>query len=183
MNSLDASPFWYRVAGLRAELRDHVQVHRHYYRGKLWYVIQDEVSHRYFRFGTRAYEFIRRLDGRRSIEQIRDEIPQGSDGSSLAQDDVINLLADLHANDLINCDVPPDTGEILSRHEKAHQARWKQYIKGPLLIRVPLLDPDSLLERFSGRTGWLFGRLGFSIWLLVVMLAAVIAMTDWSQIA
>ncbi len=183
MTSLDANPFWYRVADLRAELRDHVQVHRHYYRGKLWYVIQDEVSQRYFRFGTRAYDFIRKLDGRHTIDQISEHIMPDSDGNSLSQDDIINLLADLYANDLIQCDVPPDTGEIFARHKKAHDARWKQYIKGPLLIRVPLVDPDMLLERLMWLTRWLFGRLGFSVWLLVVMLAGVMAMTHWPQIA
>jgi hypothetical protein len=35
------SPSWYRVAGLKPRLRRHAHIHRHHYRGELWYVLQD----------------------------------------------------------------------------------------------------------------------------------------------
>ncbi len=33
------SDFWYRVAPLKPRLRGHVEIHRHLYRGQLWYVL------------------------------------------------------------------------------------------------------------------------------------------------
>ena len=35
------SPSWYRVAQLRPRLRGHARIHRHHYRGELWYVLED----------------------------------------------------------------------------------------------------------------------------------------------
>ena len=35
------SPSWYRVATLVPRLRSHAQLHRHQYRGQIWYVLQD----------------------------------------------------------------------------------------------------------------------------------------------
>ena len=43
-----AAPFlsssWYRVARRRPKLRDHTSVHRHRYRGNIWYVVQDHAN-------------------------------------------------------------------------------------------------------------------------------------------
>ncbi len=182
MSNPESSPLWYRVAGLKAGLRDHVRVHRHHYRGKLWYVVQDSASHRHYRFGPRAYELIRRLDGRRSVQETWDQINAEQYEDPPTQDEVIKLLAHLHASDLIQCDVPPDTGELFNRYEKAHRSQWKKYIKGPLLIRIPLADPDRLLGRLLGLTMPLFGRTGFMVWLSVVILAGILAATYWSDI-
>ena len=182
MSNPEASPLWYRVAGLRAELRDHVKVHRHHYRGRLWYVVQDSASHRHYRFGPRTYELIRRLDGRRSVQEAWDQINEKRHDDAPSQDEVIKLLAHLHASDLIQCDVPPDTGELFNRYEKAQRSQWKKYIKGPLLIRIPLTDPDRLLGRLLGLTMPMFGRAGSMLWLSVVILAGILAATYWSEI-
>jgi putative peptide zinc metalloprotease protein len=48
------SASWYRVAGLVPRLRTHAQIHRHEYRGQLWYVLQDRSSDRFHRFSPPA---------------------------------------------------------------------------------------------------------------------------------
>ena len=39
MSEVFFSSAWYRVAALRPRLRGHIQVHRHHYRGQLWYIL------------------------------------------------------------------------------------------------------------------------------------------------
>ena len=182
MNNPEASPLWYRVANIKAQLRDHVRVHRHHYRGNLWYVVQDEASHRHYRFGPKAYQLIRELDGHRTVKEIWEHVTAKAGEDAPTQDEAVKLLADLHANDLIQCDVPPDTSEIFYRYAKAQRSKWKKYVKGPLLIRIPLSDPDSLLARLSKVTKPLFGRLGFVVWVSVVTLAGILAVSYWSDI-
>jgi len=182
MSNPEASPLWYRVANLKAQLREHVRVHRHHYRDRLWYVVQDQASHRHYRFGPRAYELIRELDGQRTVEQIWAQICATHPDDAPTQDEIVKLLASLHAGDLIQCDVPPDTRELFRRYEKAQGAKWKQYVKGPLLIRIPLTDPDALLGRLGAVTAPLFGRLGFALWLAVVVLAGTLAASYASEI-
>ena len=175
MSHPESSPLWYRVANLKAQLRGHVQIHRHQYRGRLWYVVQDKASHRHYRFGPRAYQLIRELDGRRTIQQIWEGLAAAEGDEIPSQDETIKLLASLYAGDLIQCDVPPDIRELFARHDKAQRGKWRQYVKGPLLLRIPLTDPDVLLERLSAVTAPLFGRLGIIAWVLVVALAGILA--------
>ena len=35
---------WYRVAHLKPRLRGHARIHRHAYRGAIWYVVEDRVA-------------------------------------------------------------------------------------------------------------------------------------------
>ena len=46
------SSSWYRVAGLKPRIRSHASIHRHHYRGQLWYVLQDVAAQRYARDRT-----------------------------------------------------------------------------------------------------------------------------------
>jgi len=182
MSHPESSPLWYRVAHLKAQLRDHVRIHRHHYRGRLWYVVEDPLSHRHHRFGPRAYQLIRALDGRQSIQEIWEDLSAAEGDETPTQDEIIKLLASLHASDLIRCDVAPDTRELFTRYEKAQRATWRQYVKGPLLIRIPLGDPDALLTRLSQWTAPLFGRTGFAVWLAVVAVAGLLAASYGSEI-
>ena len=40
------SSAWYRVAALKPRLKEHAAIHRHRYRGKAWYVVNDTVTGR-----------------------------------------------------------------------------------------------------------------------------------------
>ena len=40
------SNWWYRVATRKPKLRSHARLHRHIYRGEVWYLLQDAASHR-----------------------------------------------------------------------------------------------------------------------------------------
>ena len=44
------STSWYRVAGVRPRLRSHAQIHRHVYRGTVWYVLQNHSTGKFHRF-------------------------------------------------------------------------------------------------------------------------------------
>jgi putative peptide zinc metalloprotease protein len=64
------SESWYRVASVRPRLRNHAQVHRHVYRGGIWYVLQDHASGRFHRFTPVANFVIGQMDGERTMQQI-----------------------------------------------------------------------------------------------------------------
>src|SRR6267142_2873433 len=90
------SPSWYRVAELRPRLRSHFRIHRHQYRGGLWYVLQDRLSRRTHRFDARAHFVIGLMDGRRSMQAIWEAAVERYGDEAPTQEDVIRLLAQLH---------------------------------------------------------------------------------------
>jgi putative peptide zinc metalloprotease protein len=176
------SPSWYRVAGLKPRLRSHVEIHRHTYRGDLWYVLQDHASGRFQRFTPAAYLLIGLMDGNRSGQEIWEAARARLGEDAPTQEEMIRLLSQLHAVDIMQCDVPPDTAELLKRFEKTQHSKWKQNARNPLAMRFSLLDPERFLVRSQWLVRPLFSWVGAILWLFVVGVAVVLAGVHWPEL-
>ena len=64
------SPSWYRVADLKPRLRQHTELQRHDYRGKVWHVLQDQLGGKTHRFTPQAYRLIGLMDGARTVNEL-----------------------------------------------------------------------------------------------------------------
>lgn len=176
------SPSWYRVAALRPRLRGHVRIHRHHYRGELWYVLEDRVSRRMHRFNPAAHFVIGLMDGRRSVQDLWDAAVARFGDDAPTQDELIQLLGQLHAADLLQTEMAPDIAELLRRARRARRASWMQKYLSPLALRLPLFDPDRLLERYLPYYRWMFSWAGALLWCAVIGAALAVAAAHWSEL-
>jgi len=176
------SPSWYRVAQLTPRLRGHTQVYRHQYRGEIWYILQDHAKGRYYRFNPIVYEFIGLMNGRRTVQEVWELTADRLGDDAPTQEEIVQLLSQLHSTDVLLCDVPPDTAELLRRSEKIERSEWTQRLRSPLAIRIPLLDPDRFLTRTVGLVRPLFGVLGAVAWLAIVVSAVVVGGLHWPEL-
>ena len=115
------SPSWYRVAALRPRLRAHAAIHRHAYRGEIWYVLQDHASRRSHRFSPAAHHFIGLMDGQRTVQEIWEPPAEQLGDDAPTQDEVIRLLGQLHAADVTAVRRAARRREVL-RRTSAHRA-------------------------------------------------------------
>jgi putative peptide zinc metalloprotease protein len=176
------SPLWYRVAELRPRLRGHVRIHRHHYRGELWYVLEDRVSRRMHRFNPEAHYLIGLMDGRRTVQEIWDSACTRFGDDAPTQDETIRLLGQLHSAEVLQSEAMPDVAELL-RRARAKRSTWKQNLISPLAVRIPLLDPDRFLERWLAWYRPLFGWAGAVLWLVVVGAGSLAAVAHWDELA
>ncbi len=176
------SPSWYRVAGLKPRLRSHAEIHRHHYRGKVWYVLQDHATGRFQRFNTVAYLLIGLMDGERTVQEIWEEVRVRLGEEAPTQEEMIRLLSQLYAVDVLQCNVPPDTEELLRRFEQRHSVKWKQNIRNPLFMRFSLLDPERFLIRFLPFVRPFLSWLGAMVWLIVVGAGIFLAGLHWPEL-
>src|SRR5437879_5479781 len=109
------SASWYRVSGLRPRLRQHARVRLHRYRGRPWYVVTDPASGRVHRLAPVAFGLVAGMDGTRTLDALWNDAVEQFGDDAPSQDQVIGLVAQLHANDLMQGDVPPDASEIIQR--------------------------------------------------------------------
>ena len=177
------SPSWYRVADLRPTIRSHAIIHRHHFRGDLWYVLQDRAAGKHHRFTPAAYYVIGLLDGKRSVDEIWQQAVNYLKDDAPTQDEVIGLLGQLHATDVLRCDVSPDALELFRRYTKQRKAFWKQRVSSPLSIRIPLWDPERFLTATASVVKPLFGWFGAILWLVVVGFACVQVGVHWAEIS
>jgi putative peptide zinc metalloprotease protein len=176
------SPSWYRVAALNPRLRSHVEIHRHHYRGELWYVLQDHASGRFQRFTPAAYLLIGLMDGKHSVQDLWEAGRARLGEDAPTQEEVIRLLSQLHAVNALQTDVLPDTAEMLKRFEKQRYGKWKQNLRSPLFMRFSLLDPERILAFFLPLVRPVFSWAGAVIWLIVVGYGIFLAGLHWPEL-
>jgi putative peptide zinc metalloprotease protein len=169
------SASWYRVADLRPQLRGHTSVHRHRYRGKVWHVVQDHVSGRMYRLSPASFIVVGAMDGQRTVDRLWQEACALIGEEAPSQDDVVRLLAQLGAADLLQTEVAPDAAGLVARETRTRRRQRMQNVLNPLAFRIRIWDPDRFLERTLPLVRWLFGRFGAVLWLLVVLPAIVLA--------
>ena len=158
-------------------MRSHVRIHRHHYRGELWYVLEDRVSSRMHRFNPVAHFVIGLMDGRRTVQEIWDSACDRFGDDAPTQDETIRLLGQLHSAEVLQSGVTPDVAELLRR--KKRPPTWLQNLRSPLAVRIPLFDPDRFLERWLPWYRPLFGFWGFILWLAVVGWGAFACAAHW----
>ena len=174
---------WYRLRNLRPRLRGHARIHRHAYRGQVWYVVEDRIGGKHHRFNAAAYRVISLMDGRRDMNALWDVLITDLNDTTPTQDDVIQLLGQLHGADLVLADITPDTAELFERRGKQQRRKWMGRVGNPIALRFPLFDPDALLRRLLRWLGPLMGWPGALIWLAVVLPALVILPSHWRELS
>lgn len=176
------SSSWYRVADLRPRLRSHVRIHRHQYRDQRWYVLEDRVSRRMHRFNPTSHYVIGLMDGYRTVQEIWDSAMTKFGDDAPTQDEILRLLGQLHAADVLQSDVTPDVAELLRRAQRTRKKTWMQMLLSPMAVKIPLIDPDRWLERWLPWYRPLFGWGAAIAWCLVVGAAVFGAAVHWSEL-
>lgn len=176
------SPHWYRVAKLKPRLHSHIEIHRHDYRGLIWYILEDPSTGRNHRFNPAAYQFIGLLDGRLTTQEIYDLLGKQLGDFAPGQEDIIQLLGQLHSADLIQTDILVNTEELFERQARLSQTQFNQRLINPISQKLPLWDPEDFLNKHLNKVSWLFSRWMAILWLIVVVFSTLQAATHWSKI-
>jgi putative peptide zinc metalloprotease protein len=176
------SPHWYRVAKLQPKLHSHIEIHRHDYRGLIWYLLEDTTTGRNHRFNPAAYQFIGLLDGSHSVQEIHDQLGKQLEDYAPGQEEIIKLLGQLHAADLIQTEVLIDTEELFERQVQQKNAKLKQRFSNPVAQKVPLWDPEDFLNNHFNKVRWLFSSWVAVAWLVLVGYALLQTSLHWHQI-
>lgn len=176
------SASWYRVSELKPRMRMHARMQRHRYRGQVWFVLQDPASGRAHRFTPAARLIMNAMDGERTIGTLWELANRRLGESAPTQDELIHLLGQLHSSDLLQCDVSPDVAELFDRAERQDRARVKRAIGNPMAIKLPLIDPDWLLERMLPFVRPLWGWRGMLLWLAIVAPALLLVPPHWNEL-
>ena len=182
MSTSFLSAAWYRVAHLKPQLHPHVRVHRQRLRGEPWYILRDRSAARVHRFTPAAYALISRMDGTRTVNDLWGEIAHALGDDAPSQDDVIRLLHQLHAADVLATGVPPDVEEMNERRRKQSRSVWLRNLMNPMAFRIPLWDPQRFLERTWPVVQRVIGPVAGVIWLTLVVWAGALAWMHWREL-
>ena len=186
------SEHWHAVRHLQPRLREGVQVLHRRLRARAWVLLLDPVTQRFHRLSPAVWQVLQLLDGRRTLDDIWHAacaIPASAreqagrvEQSAISQSELVQLMASLHANDLLQSQVTPDAGEVFERYEKQVKQKFKQTWLNPMNIRLPLLHPDAWFERHAALARALVSGPVLILWLALVLPAVALAWQHWGAL-
>ncbi len=165
------SESWHRVANLRVALRPSVDIRKQLFRGQTWYVLQDPFSNNFYRLRPEALYFVKRLQQNFTIAEIWQQCLERNPETAPGQEEVIQLLAQLHHANLLFCDLPVDSQQLFSRYKKQRQRELRSTFSNLMFLRIPLFDPSRVLDRIPLVSKLLTSRVAAMIWVLMIFLA------------
>ncbi len=177
------SQHWYRVANVKLAMRSHVRVSQHSYRGNTWYILRDETSGRHHRFNQAAYDFIKLINGKRTVNEIWESMQEEYGDDAPTQEEVIQLLGQLHYSDNLLAELAPDVQELINRRARERRRLFISRIGNPMAIRIPLLDPDRFLTRWMPLVNPLFTKTVAFIFLVVLVIAFMQMAKNWELLS
>ncbi|HHJ15065.1 MAG TPA: hypothetical protein ENJ80_00015 [Gammaproteobacteria bacterium] len=157
------------LAPLRPRLKRGLQLQSQIHAGKTWYVLGDPLNGRHYRFSPAAQRVLEMLDGKRSLAEIA-AVPGGDVTETSAHfEQLLGLLARLYAAELLDWKLSPQQRAVFDHlsGKTAGQAPPRRPFN-PLAIRLPLADPDALLQRLLPFVRPLFSPLWLLAWCLLV---------------
>ncbi len=166
-----ARPFsesWHRVSDVRVALRSSVRAHRQVFRAQEWVVLRDTLSSDWFRITQEAWQFVSRLDGRYSVDEAWRLTLEIDAATALTQEEVVQLLGQLNMSNLLTFDRASAGGSLFERYRKRRARETRALLAGFLAIKVPLLDPDRMLEKALPLIRAVFGVPGALVYLVLL---------------
>lgn len=179
----DFEKAWQRVALLKPRLCDHIEIHRHEYRGQIWHLYQDRVTGRNHRFNGTAHLAIGLMDGRHTVTAIDASLHELLGERAPQRKDLVRMLVKLYGSDLLQTNVEPDAETLKKRVAVPRLGTLLKRFANPLAWRFRLLDPDRFLTRAMPRLAWMFRGWVAAVWAVTVLLAMVLAHAYWPELS
>ena len=159
---------WHRVADLKPRLRAGIHVSRQYFRGQRWYVVQDQTNDAFSRLSLAGYQLVGLFNGSRSVRQAWDICNAKLGDDAPTQGEVIELLGRLASNNLLESGTTSDAQAMFDRFKRRRNRDLQGRLMNLLFPRMPLFDPDAILERGVFLVGWIFAWPGLLLWTMLI---------------
>ncbi len=171
------------AAGPRRPLRLHPRpdlvADQHTYLGRRYWVVKDPVALHYYRFEEEEYALFQLLDGQTSLEQIRDRFETQFAPQKITLVELQQFFAQLHRSSLVISDAPGQGAQLHERLVQRRRRRASETARSLLSLKVPLYDPQKLLDRLNGPLGWLFSAPAVIAVCLLAAVAGLLVTTEF----
>ncbi|WP_130471568.1 hypothetical protein [Candidatus Magnetaquicoccus inordinatus] len=176
------SDAWHRVASVQVQLRSSVGAHRQYFRGEPWVILRDRFSNDWFRISPDAYAFLCRLESGCSVDEAWNESLAADPKRALTQEEVVQLLGQLNLSNLLQYDRSDSAATLFERMSRRKKSETVALLMGFLSIKIPLYDPDHLLEKAMPLIRRIYGPVGMVLYLLLLLAGGKALMEESSRL-
>lgn len=179
--STSPAPFGQAAEHLRVRLRPDLVVQPQFYEGMTHYVIKDPLALKYFRFKIEEYFLLQQFDGKQNLQDVKRAFERKYRPQTISIEDLTRFVAQLHEAGVVMIDSPEQAAALIRRRRKNRWKKVKGFFTNILFIKIPIIDPERLLNWMYPYFRWIFTR-GFIAASVAVMLAAVVlVVSQWAH--
>jgi putative peptide zinc metalloprotease protein len=146
------------------------------------YVIEDPIGSRFFRIGVPEYAFISLLDGQTTIDEAIRLTAAASPAGGFGDHDAAAICRWLVENHLAHTVESAQRTRLDKTAQEVQRRNFWQRIN-PLMLRVPLWQPDPLFARVTPWLRCLYSFPVVSLWAAVLAVAGYEFGTRWERFA
>src|SRR5262245_60231524 len=155
---------------VKLRIRGDLAITEQRYEGRLCHVVKDPVSLKYYRFNQQEYFVFQRLNGKETLEEIRKEFEKRFAPDRLTLEDLEGFARQLVTAGLVQHESPNAARELFAKRKKQRRTKRIATVTNILYIKLPVFDPDRLLNRMLPYAWWIFTHT--FLWLSVLLMAS-----------
>jgi putative peptide zinc metalloprotease protein len=164
---------------VRIRIRCDLDIAPQKYEGRTYYVVKDPVSLRYYRFEEQEHFLIRNMNGTTTLDTAQKEFEKRFRPKRLTLEDLEGFAQQLLTAGLAHNESPQAGSQLFERRRKRRRNEWLQMLTNILYIKIPLYDPDKLLNRMIPYTRWIFTATFFAFSVGVMAAAILLVATHF----
>lgn len=167
---------------LRLTMRPDLTVREHRYQGEPSWVIKDPLGLKYFRLRDEEYEILKLLDGRRSLDDLKQKYEANFAPRRITQEELAHYVGHLHQSGLVHSLLPNQGTQLKRRGDERKNQQLLAKLTDILALRCRGIDPHRLLDRLLPATAWLFTPAAASAALLLGLSAATLVLVKFNTV-
>jgi putative peptide zinc metalloprotease protein len=152
---------------------------RQHYLGRSYWVVKDPVGLNYFRFQEEEYAILQMLDGKISLDEIKDRFEEDFPPQKITLEELQQFLGMLHRSGLVVTDLPGQGRQLRERRDERVHKQWLAAVSNILCIRFKGFDPERLLNWLYPYVRWFFSPITVAICCTIGLAALLLVVVEF----
>jgi putative peptide zinc metalloprotease protein len=166
---------------LKARMRTDLVANQQRHAGQLFYILKDPVGLRYYRFRPEEYFLLTQLDGKNDLYDVQHAFVTEFAPQRLSIEDLERFVRQLLDAGVAAVDTPLAGRRLYERHKERKFTKLRQTLTNFMYIKIPLFDPERMLDRLLGWFGFLFTVPFFLLACAFWASAGLLVLCNWEQ--
>ena len=150
------------------------------YEGVTHQVVKDPIALKYFRFKQEEFFLLEQMDGQRNLQDIKRAFESRYKPQTISMEDLVRFASQLHEAGIIQVDTEEQAQVLVKRRRKKLWKKFGQFFANILFVKIPLIDPERLLNWMYPYFRWMFttGFVTISVGMMLAALTLVVTQFD-----
>ncbi len=169
-----------RLRPVHIGLRSDLEFTRHVFRGQSTYIVRDPITFQTHQFSQMDYQIVIAIHDDRSLGDSFSALVNKGTVDEDQEEAFYHFILSLHHLGFLRLPLA-DSALLYRRFALKQRAARIQRFTSIMFLRVPLLNPDTFLDRTVDWFRPLFTRWALGLWVLLMGVSVNLLMTQWDR--